>query len=348
MIVSDEALQNLEYPFATLDSFITPNAEFYVRNHYPYPALTAESWRLRIEGSVDHPLQLSYAELKQLPARSIIATLECAGNHRAFLTPKVGGLQWSQGAVGNAEWTGVPLQAILAHAGVKPDALEVIVEGADKGEIKESPKPDGPIHYVRSLPLDHPVLADALLAYQMNGEALSLAHGSPLRLIVPSWYAMASVKWVTRLILTAKPFHGYYQSIDYALWERIDGIPTRIPITTMQTKSSIARPALNEVIPLQTPFRVHGAAWSGDAEIAKVEISVDEGKTWNLAQLMGEAVRYAWRLWEYEAPPFTHPGSYNVLARATDTKGCTQAMQREPDRENYVISHVIPVPIIVR
>jgi DMSO/TMAO reductase YedYZ molybdopterin-dependent catalytic subunit len=348
MIVRDPEVENREYPFATLNSFITPTAEFYLRNHYPYPTIDAQTWRMTVEGRVEQPVVLGYAELRQLPAETITVTMECAGNNRSLLTPKTEGMQWAQGAVGNATWTGVPLQAILTRAGVQPDAIEVIVEGTDKGEIKEPPKPDGEIHYTRSLPLDDPILTNALLAYAMNGEALSLAHGYPLRLIVPGWYGMASVKWVTRLIVTAKPFHGYYQSIDYALWERVDGIPTRVPITTMQTKASIARPECQEEIPLHTPFCINGAAWSGTDEIAKVEISVDAGQSWHPAQLLGEPVRYAWRLWTYNAPPFTRPGFYTIMARATDTSGCTQAMQRQPDRENYVISHVIPVPITVQ
>jgi DMSO/TMAO reductase YedYZ molybdopterin-dependent catalytic subunit len=274
--------------------------------------------------------------------------MECAGNQRAFLVPAVEGVQWSQGAVGTAEWTGVALPAVLARAGLLAGALEVVVEGADKGEIKSTPRPDGEIHFARSLPLDHPVLAGALLAYAMNGEPLPLAHGAPLRLIVPGWYGMASVKWVQRLLVTDRPFHGYYQSIDYAIWQRIDGIPTRVPITTMQTKAAIARPEAHDVIALHAPFSLHGAAWSGDSRIVQVEVSLDGGERWDTARLLGEPVRYAWRLWRYDAPPFTRPGSYTLMARATDAQGCTQPMQRQPDRDNYMVSHVIPIPVTVR
>jgi DMSO/TMAO reductase YedYZ molybdopterin-dependent catalytic subunit len=341
-------VENLEYPFATLNSFITPIDEFYVRNHYTYPLLEKDCWQLSVQGEVEQPYTLSFAELCQLPSRTLMATLECAGNHRTFLHPPVEGLQWAQGAVSNAEWMGVALSTVLKNAGVKPNAIEVIVEGADQGEVKTPPKPASEIHFARSLPLDHPILADTLLAYQMNGEELSVAHGYPLRLIVPSWYAMASVKWVKRLIVTSKPFHGYYQSTEYALWERIDGTPTRVPITTLQPKASIARPTVDEALPLHTPIRIHGAAWSGDAEVAKVEISTDGGQRWHLAQLLGEAMPYAWRLWAYEAPAFTRPGSYQIMAKATDSKGREQAMRRDADLENYMISHVIPIPVTVR
>ncbi len=345
---TDTPVENREYSFARLSSFITPTDEFYIRNHFTYPTIDLNRWRLRVEGSVEQPLSLDYAELRRLPLTTLTVTLECAGNHRSFLETPTRGVQWQQGAVSTAEWAGVALQTILLRAGLQPQALEVIIEGADSGEINEPPKPDGAIHYGRSLPLDHPILAHSLLAYQMNGEELPLEHGYPLRLVVPGWYGMASVKWVTRLIVTPKPFHGYYQSVDYALWERIDGIPTRAPISALQTKAAIARPAPQEEIPLHTPYRVYGAAWSSDAEIAKVEVSVDGGKSWYEAQLLGEAVPYAWRLWEYNAPAFTRPGTYTFMAKATDTQGGTQAMERQPDRENYVISHVIPVAVTVR
>lgn len=351
MIERDTAgtvVENLEYPFAKLDSFITPKDEFYIRNHFPYPSIKLDEWRLRVEGSVKQPLALDYAEVRQLPATTITVTMECAGNHRSYLVPRTRGVQWGEGAIGNATWTGVPLTMLLERAGLHPHALEVIAEGADKGEINEPPKPDGEIHYARSLPLSHPSFAHALLAYQMNGEDLDHSHGYPLRLIVPGWYGMAAVKWVNRLIVTSSPFNGYYQSVDYALWKRVDGIPTRVPITTMQTKASIARPAPQEIIPLHTPYRVFGAAWSGEAEIARVEVSVDGGEHWQMAQLLGDALPFAWRLWEYHAPAFTRPGSYTIMARATDTQGNTQPMQRQPDRENYVINHIIPVPITVQ
>jgi hypothetical protein len=159
---------------------------------------------------------------------------------------------------------------------------------------------------------------------------------------------MASVKWVQRLIVTRTKFHGYFQSTDYAYWKQVDGVPTRVPITTMQPKAAIACPTAGDEVPRHTPFRIHGAAWGGDAPIARVEVSTDGGASWHTAQLLGEVVRYAWRLWSYDAPGFTQPGSHTIMARATDSRGCTQTMQREPNRENYMISHVIPIPVTVR
>src|SRR3981081_2547911 len=163
-------------PFSSLNSFITPNESFYVRCHFPVPEIKAADWRLKIDGEVEAPFELGYDDLLAMEPRTIAATLECAGNNRIFLEPKVKGLQWDLGAVGNASWTGVPLSALLERAGLKSTALEVILEGADEGEVDKTPKPTGKISFCRSLPLSK-ARAEVLLAYEMNGEKLSATHG---------------------------------------------------------------------------------------------------------------------------------------------------------------------------
>ena len=163
---------NLEMPFGLLDGFITPNERFFVRCHFPIPQIDAKTWRLKIEGEVGKPLALTFDELREMESRTIPVTLECAGNGRAFLTPQAPGAQWERGAVGNAEWTGVPLADVLRRAGVKDSAREVILEGADRGAIEEPPRPAGKIHYARSLPLEK-ANEDVLLAFKMNGEELT-------------------------------------------------------------------------------------------------------------------------------------------------------------------------------
>ena len=225
LIVREQEPLNLEMPFSRLDGFITPNELFYVRGHFPIPEISANDWRLKIEGEVEAPFELSYADLRKMEARTIAATLECAGNNRIFLEPKAKGVQWGLGAVGNANWTGVPLSAVLERAKVKPGAIEVILDGADEGEVDKTPTPSGKISFCRSLPLDK-ARGDVLLAYEMNGEKLSATHGFPLRAVVPGWYAMASVKWLRRIIVTDKPFNGFYQSLDYAYWDRSGALPT--------------------------------------------------------------------------------------------------------------------------
>jgi len=153
LIIREKEPENLEFPFSTLDSFITPNEKFFIRSHFAIPKLETDSWRLKIEGAVDQALEINYDELLSMPSRTIVAMLECAGNSRVFLVPQANGTQWELGAVGNAEWTGVPLKAVLERAGLHPDAVEVVLEGADTGESKEEPKTSGIIHFARSLPL---------------------------------------------------------------------------------------------------------------------------------------------------------------------------------------------------
>src|SRR5437879_470330 len=257
LILREQDPLNLEMPFASLDGLITPNESFYVRCHFPIPEISASDWRLRIEGEVEAPFELSYDELRTMESRTITATLECAGNNRIFLEPKAKGVQWGLGAVGNAKWTGVPLSAVLERAKVKPAAIEVILDGADEGEVDKTPTPSGKISFCRSLPLDK-ARGDVLLAYEMNGEKLPATHGFPLRAIVPGWYAMASVKWLRRIIVTSEPFNGYYQTVDYACWQRREGGPVLVPLTTMQVKAEIAHPENNEVIRANGKYLVNG------------------------------------------------------------------------------------------
>ena len=219
LILRKREPENLESSFSALGGFITPTEQFYVRSHFPVPKLDTSTWSLSVEGAVIQPLQFTYEELRRLPAYEVPATLECAGNSRAFLVPAVNGVQWEAGAVGTAQWRGVRLSDLLAQAGLSPRAVEVIFEGADQGEAEENPKPFGPIHYAYSLPVSRALDDNVLLAYEMNGVSLSPAHGFPVRLVVPGYYGMASVKWLTRIIVTQTPFAGYYPTIDYARWD---------------------------------------------------------------------------------------------------------------------------------
>jgi DMSO/TMAO reductase YedYZ molybdopterin-dependent catalytic subunit len=339
---------NLEFPFASLSRFITPNEQFYVRNHFPVPRLDGGSWRLKVEGAVRQPLALSLDDLRQMPARTAAATLECAGNGRVFLVPKAKGVLWEQGAVSNAEWTGVPLAAVLQRAGLRDDAVEVVLEGADAGEITEDPKSPGKIHFARSLPLAKARRQEVLLAYQMNQRELPAAHGFPLRAVVGGWYGMASVKWLTRLVVTDRPFQGFFQSLDYTIFQRVHGLPSMVPITEMEVKAQIARPARDEVVRAGTVFDVTGAAWTGESEIVKVEISSDRGQSWTPARLLDRATPFAWRLWRYSWLTPTQPGRHTLMVRATDKRGRSQPLERDRDRQAYLISHVVPVEVEAR
>src|SRR5579871_995052 len=169
LIVREQNPDNLEMPFSTLDSFLTPTDRFYVRCHFAVAKIDAKTWKLRVAGAVQKPLELTYDDLLAMPSRTAAVTLECAGNGRSFLEPKAKGVQWALGAVGTAEWTGVPLSAVLERAGVKPSAVDVLLEGTDHGEPKNEPKPAGSMAFARSLPLAKAQRPEVLLAYKMNG-----------------------------------------------------------------------------------------------------------------------------------------------------------------------------------
>jgi DMSO/TMAO reductase YedYZ molybdopterin-dependent catalytic subunit len=346
-IVRSEQPLNLEMPFSTLDSFITPTKSFYVRTHFPIPNIDRDAWWLHVEGEVEKPFAINYEELLELDSLTIPVTLECAGNSRNFLEPKVKGVQWGLGAVGTAEWTGVPLSTLLDRTGVKSVAREVILQGADGGILEDPKSPAGELKFARSIPLPK-ARRDVLLAYKMNGSDLPPEHGFPLRAIVPGWYAMASIKWLQRVILTDRPFCGYYQTLDYAFWKRRGDIAELAPLTEMQIKAEIARPSHGEAVPANSNVRVHGAAWTSDAEITKVEVSTDGGSTWNAGKLLGESQPNAWRLWEFKWQTPSAPGKQTLIARAADSLGRTQPIQRDPDRGTYMINHLLPITVEVR
>src|SRR5256885_2548764 len=197
LIIRQKEPKNLEAPFDRIDSYLTPTELFYIRSHFPTPRLDRASYQLRIDGAVSHPLSLSYEDLRNMPSETRVATLECAGNSRVFLVPQVQGAQWELGAVSNAEWTGVPLRALLERAGLAEDACEIVLEGADRGTPKEEPVPPVPISYTWGLPRAKALRPEVLIAYQMNGRDLPRDHGFPRRAIVPGHYGRASVKWVT-------------------------------------------------------------------------------------------------------------------------------------------------------
>ena len=348
LILREKEPLNLESPLATLNSVLTPNEQFYIRNHFSIPKLEVRDWRLKVEGAVERPLTLTYDDLMKMPSRAQVALLECAGNCRGFLTPKAKGVQWELGAVSNAEWTGVPLAALLDRAGVSKAAVEVILEGADKGEINQEPKSPGTIPFVRSLPLKKARRPEALLAYRMNGKELSAPHGFPLRAVVAGWYGMASVKWLSRIVITDRPFQGYFQTLDYSYFERRWGLPNLMPITEMDIKSEIARPARHEIIPANSSYRIYGATWAGESEVTKVDVSLDGGETWTEARLLDKSIPYSWRRWEHEWRTPSRPGHYTVMARATDQQGRVQPPKYNPDCRGYRINYVLPTEIEVR
>src|SRR5438552_2708088 len=263
--------ENSETPLENVSSWVTPTRLFFVRNHFEMPAIDLDTWRLRVEGSVERPAEWSWDALTALPQRTVFATVECAGNGRSFLQQRAPGVQWGAGAIGHAEGTGVPLRLVLERAGIKSGAVEVLFEGADRGSEADHPEP---MHFARSLPLAKALDPDTLLALRMNGEPLEPAHGFPIRLFVPGWYGVASVKWLRRIAVLDESFQGYYQSTKYTVQRASARGTEAVIVGPMQVKSEIIRPAAGEVLGRGTN-RLFGVAWAGEAAIARVEVSTD-------------------------------------------------------------------------
>ncbi|MDR3592573.1 MAG: sulfite oxidase [Negativicutes bacterium] len=324
-------LENLESPIQVMNSWVTPNELFYVRNHLPYPEITLNSWKLSVDGLVGESFTLGYEDLRVLPQVSRYVTFECAGNRRGGLPVPAPGPQWNNGAVGNAKWTGVPLLAVLDRAGILPAAAEIVFTGADTGSRADV---SGQFSYIRSLPNDRGLLKECLLALAMNDEPLPLQHGFPLRLIVPGWYGMAHVKWLTGITATDVPFRGPWQAFDYVYVTDEDDYASAIPVTEMKVNSIITWPFTGQLVK-QGSHTVTGVAWSGSGSIAGIQVSVDGGVTWQDARLTSqEHTAATWTFWRY---PWAveKPGRYTVMARAEDSGGNRQPLQSRWNAKGY-------------
>ena len=327
---------------ALIGGVVMPNARFYVRNHFATPQLDPGSWRLEVKGLVDRPLQLSLRDLHNLRSETLVATLECAGNGRSAFDPPTDGEQWQLGAVSTAEWTGVPLAEILGRAGLTPQAVEVVFRGADQGNVGDAADP---VRFERSLPVADAGHPGSLLAYAMNGEPLPLEHGYPLRLIVPGWYAVASVKWLTEIEAIGSQFAGFFQTKRYVYETPQDGAVAREPVRLQQVRSVITQPSAGQEV-TTGDLVIRGVAWSGAAPIDKVEVSIGNGP-WRNARLIGQQHRHSWQWWEL-LTRIDDPGETTLRARATDLAGRTQPEQPRWNRLGYGGNAVQNVPLLIR
>ena len=341
LVVHQTESLNCETPPAALGADVTPTAHFYRRNHFPLPVLDEAAWRLDVGGLVQQPLSLSLHELTQLPAETAVVTLECAGNGRALFRPSATGVQWDLGAVSTAAWTGPRLADVLDRAGIKRGAREVIFGGADCGMVEGLPRP---IRFERSLTVQDAVESGALLAYAMNGQPLPVRHGYPLRLVVPGWYAVASVKWLTDIRVVAERFGGFFQDQDYVYeWNR-GGTDVREPVSLQQVRAMITRPSAGQELSCGTVI-VRGVAWSGAAPISRVEVSVADGP-WQKARLVGTPAAHGWQQWEFLASGL-RSGQARIRARASDLAGRSQPEQPEWNRRGYAANFIHEVEVLL-
>jgi DMSO/TMAO reductase YedYZ molybdopterin-dependent catalytic subunit/rhodanese-related sulfurtransferase len=327
---------------ALIGGVVMPNARFYVRNHFETPQLDPVLWRLEVQGLVERPLRLSLRDLHNMRSETLVVTLECAGNGRSAFDPPADGEQWQLGAVSTAEWTGVPLAEILDRAGIRPEAVEIVFRGADHGNVGDAADP---IRFERSLPVTDAGHPGSLLAYAMNGEPLPLEHGYPLRLIVPGWYAVASVKWLTEIEVTGSPFTGFFQTKRYVYETQRNGTVAREPVRLQQVRSVITQPSAGQEV-TAGDLVVRGVAWSGAAPIDKVEVSIGRGP-WQNARLIGQQHRHSWRWWEL-VTRIDSPGETTLRARATDLAGRTQPERPHWNRLGYGGNAVQNVSLLVR
>jgi len=344
MIVRSLHYLDLEMPVHLLDSWVTPVELFYVRNHLPQPSVNLAEWRLAVSGEVERPLELTFADLEEFEPATVTDTMECAGNGRAFYRPRVPGIQWARGGVGNAVFSGPRLADLLRRAGVKPSGKHVAFNGLDEPPGKV---PD----FIRSIPIEKALDPDTLVATKMNSAPLGIEHGFPARALVPGWLGAASVKWLIEIRVIEREFEGNFMKPGYRFPVR------RVPpggeispdetatITALPVKSVIARPGDGSRWK-RAPIRIAGAAWAGDAEITRVDVSTDRGRIWRPTTLGREKARYAWRLWEHVWTP-PGPGSYVVMSRAADSAGRTQPMEPAWNPSGYLWNVVDRVRIHV-
>jgi sulfane dehydrogenase subunit SoxC len=348
-VISQEELalaaRNHGMPLEALAYDVTPVGMHYLLTHYDVPHVDPATWRLEIDGAVDHPMTLSLDELRERPEVTSAITFECAGNGRALLDPRPISQPWLLEAVGTGSWTGTPLASLLAQAGVPEGAVEVLFTGLDRGvegDIEQS--------FQRSLPLAEVFSDEVLLAWGLNGAPLPPQHGFPLRLVVPGWYGMTNVKWLSRITVLDQPFSGYQNARGYRIRQDADEAGT--PVTRMTVRSLMVPPGIPDFATRRrfapdAEQTIEGRAWSGQGTIESVEVSSDGGATWQAADLAPEQDEHAWRGWSFSWRP-QGPGEYELCCRARDSAGNQQPLAAPWNLGGYANNAVQRVPVTVR
>ena len=338
------ATRNHGLPLEALRYDVTPPGLHYVLTHYDIPAVDPGEWRLEVTGAVGRPLRLDLDDLRRRPTVTARVLLECAGNGRARLEPRPVSQPWLLEAVGNAEWTGTPLAPLLEEAGVSPGAVDVVFTGADHG-VERGVEQD----YARGLPVAEAMRPDVLLVWAVNGAPLPPQHGAPLRLLVPGWYGMAHVKWLTRVEVLDHPFDGFQNATAYRL--KTEAHEAGAPVTRIAPRALLVPPGFPDFMTRERfvspgPVTLTGRAWSGRAALTGVEVSTDGGDTWTPADLApaDPAHPYAWRAWT--CPWDAVPGRHEVVVRAADAEG-PQPVEQPWNRQGMANNLVQRVPVTV-
>jgi sulfane dehydrogenase subunit SoxC len=320
--------------------YVVPNELFFVRNHSRSARLEAAPWRLRVEGSgVSKPREFTYDEILAMPSVTVTRFIECAGNGRSFFEASYGkkaqGGQWKLGAIGVAEWTGVPLREVLGRVGLKPTAQDVMPEGLDELKVR------------RPMPIAKALADDTLLVYAMNGQTLPLDHGFPLRVLVPGWIGVANIKWVGRIEVSEQPLSSAWNTESYILIGPAykPNPPAKGPALTLQNvKSAFEVPWDGEVPAGRRLLR--GRSWSSQGKIAKVEVSLDRSVTWREARLREPNIGQAWVRWDLDWD--AQPGGYSLRVRATDERGNKQPAIVPWNDQGYLYGAIVGHPVTVR
>lgn len=318
-VVEDDPF-NAETPLHVLAEPVTPIDSFFVRSNFAVPRIDTNEWRLSVAGLVGNPLSISLRELMSLGETDVTSVMECAGNGRQLMSPRPEGTPWGLGAVSAGVFTGVPLSEVLAMCVVDARAVEIVFRGADSGALDDGRH----IHFERSLPIARAKDPTTLLVWAMNGEPLTPAHGHPVRLFVPGYYGVASVKWLERIEAVDTPFAGHFQAERYVYV----GHPTHadnVPVTRMHVRSLIASPAEGDTV--SGTITVRGSAWSGNGDVTRVQVSGDGGATWLDAHLRSPPAAHAPTLWSCEFTP-SGAGNFVLMSRATDSSGEVQPMEQ--------------------
>ncbi|HEX5760041.1 MAG TPA: sulfite oxidase [Thermoanaerobaculia bacterium] len=307
---------------------------FFVRNHTATPHIDVSTWRLRIEGTgVAAPVELTYDDILAMPAVSETKFIECAGNGRSFFASVLGqpasGTQWLLGAIGVAEWTGVRLSTVLAAAGLKSTAVDVMPTGLDTMAVR------------RPMPIEKALDDDTLLVYGMNGEVLPVDHGFPVRVLTPGWIGIANIKWVGRIEVSETPLFSDWNTTTYRYFG--PAYPDQPVLFAQEVKSALELP-FPATVPAG-PQTLTGRSWSGHGSIDQVEVSFDGGGSWTLAALAAKNIPFAWRQWSVAWDPT--PGSYAVRVRATDSKGNTQPDVVPFNSQGYLYWAAVNHPVTV-